>query len=48
MSAVSSSEIRQEFAKSKVGLVGIGILASLIILSAVAVITIPIDQYQYG
>ena len=47
MSAVSSSEIRQEFAKSKVGLVGIGILASLIILSAVAVITIPIDTFKH-
>ena len=46
MSAVSSSEIRQEFAKSKVGLVGIGILASLIILSVIAAVTIPIDTFK--
>ena len=46
MSNVSSSEIRREFAKSKVGLIGIGILASLVILSVVAVITIPIDTFK--
>lgn len=46
MSSVSSSEIRQEFTKSKVGLIGIGILTSLIILSIVAVITIPIDTFK--
>jgi len=46
MSSVSPSEIKQEFAKSKVGLIGIGILASLVILSAVAAITIPIDTFK--
>ena len=46
MSNVSSSEIIQEFTKSKVGLIGIGILTSLIILSIVAVITIPIDTFK--
>nr|AIF20948.1 binding-protein-dependent transporter inner membrane protein (ABC.PE.P1) [uncultured marine thaumarchaeote KM3_97_A02] len=46
MSSVSSSEIRQEFAKSKVGLIGIGILASLVILSVVAAVTIPIDTFK--
>jgi len=46
MSNVSSSEIRREFAKSKAGLVGIGILASLVILSVVAAVTIPIDTFK--
>ena len=46
MSNVSSSEIRKEFIKSKVGLAGIGILACLIILSAVSAITIPIDTFK--
>ena len=46
MSNVSSSEIIQEFTKSKVGLIGVGILTSLIILSIVAVITIPIDTFK--
>ena len=46
MSNVSSSEIRREFAKSKVGLIGIGILASLIILSVIAAVTIPIDTFK--
>ena len=46
MSSVSPSEIKQEFAKSKVGLIGIGILASLVILSVVAAITIPIDTFK--
>ena len=43
MSAVSSSEIKREFVRSKIGLIGIGILGSLVILSLVAIITIPID-----
>jgi len=46
MSNVSSSEIKREFVKSKIGLVGIGILASLIILSMIAIITIPIDTFK--
>ena len=46
MSSVSSSEIKREFVKSKIGLIGIGILASLIILSMIAVITIPIDTFK--
>ena len=37
MSSISAPEIRKEFTKSKVGLTGIGILACLIILSAVSV-----------
>jgi len=46
MSSVSSSEIKREFVKSKIGLIGIGILASLIILSMIAIITIPIDTFK--
>jgi len=46
VSSVSSSEIKREFVKSKIGLIGIGILASLIILSMIAIITIPIDTFK--
>ena len=46
MSSVSSSEIKREFVKSKIGLIGVGILASLIILSMIAIITIPIDTFK--
>jgi len=46
MSNVSSSEIKREFVKSKIGLIGIGILAGLIILSMIAIITIPIDTFK--
>ena len=46
MNDTSSSEIKREFMKSKSGLVGIGILACLIIMSIVAVITIPIDTFK--
>ena len=46
MSTVSSSEIKREFVKSKIGLIGIGILASLVILSVLAAITIPIDTFK--
>ena len=46
MSAVSSSEIKREFVRSKIGLIGIGILASLVILSVLAAITIPIDTFK--
>ena len=46
MSNVSSTEIKREFVKSKIGLIGIGILVSLVILSMIAVITIPIDTFK--
>ena len=46
MSNTSSSEIRHEFAKSKIGLIGIGILLSLVILSIVAAVTIPIETFK--
>ena len=46
MSSISVPDIRKEFVKSKVGIVGIGILVCLIILSAVSAITIPIDTFK--
>ena len=46
MSSISAPDIKKEFVRSKVGLVGIGILVCLIILSAVSAITIPIDTFK--
>ena len=46
MSSINSPEIRREFVKSKVGLIGIGILVSLIILSMVSAITIPVETFK--
>ncbi len=46
MSSITSTEIRQEFLKSKIGIAGIGILASLILISISAVIFIPIDTFK--
>jgi peptide/nickel transport system permease protein len=46
VSSISSPEIRKEFVKSKIGLIGVGILTSLIILSAISAITIPIDTFK--
>ena len=43
MSAISPDEIRSEFARSKIGMVGIGILAILIIVSIGSAILIPSD-----
>jgi peptide/nickel transport system permease protein len=42
----SSREIWREFSKSKIGLVGIGILVLLFVMSAVAVVTIPIESFK--
>ena len=46
MSSITSTEIRQEFLKSKIGIAGIGILSSLILISISAVIFIPIDTFK--
>ena len=46
MSSTMSLEIKQEFLKSKMGITGISILAILILVSIVAMITIPIDTFQ--
>jgi len=42
----SSKEIGREFSKNKIGLVGIGILVILFVLSAIAVVTIPIESFK--
>src|SRR5438445_11073511 len=42
----SSKEIGREFSKNKIGLVGIGILVILFVMSAVAVATIPIESLK--
>ncbi len=46
MSSITSTEIRQEFLKSKIGIAGIGILGSLILISISAAIFIPIDTFK--
>ena len=46
MSGINSSELKREFMKSKTGLIGIGILSSLVIVSLIAATTIPIDTFK--
>ena len=46
MSAISPSEIKQEFLRSKIGLAGIGILVILILVSIFAAIVIPVDTFK--
>ena len=46
MSSVSPTEIKREFMKSKIGLIGVLILLSLVILSVVAITTVPIDTFK--
>ena len=46
MSSVTSSEIKQEFIKSKIGIAGISILAILVVISAIAITTIPIETFR--
>ncbi len=46
MSSISPQEIKQEFFKSKTGITGIIILSTLIIISIVTMITIPIETFQ--
>ena len=46
MSTVPLNEIGQEFVRNKIGLVGIGILATLFIISAMAVLTIPLETLK--
>ena len=42
----SSKEVWREFSKNKIGLTGIGILAILFAMSAVAALTIPIESFK--
>ncbi len=46
MSATNPREIWGEFAQSKIGLVGIGILGGLVIISIVAAISVPVDTFK--
>jgi len=45
MSSVSPREIKEEFVRSKIGIAGIAILSTLIVLSIVAVIVIPNETF---
>ena len=46
MSTLSSGEILEEFKRSKMGLVGIGILATLVITSIVTAAVVPVETFQ--
>ncbi len=46
MSSLSSNEILDEFKRSKMGIVGIGILIGLVTISIVSVIVIPVDTFR--
>ena len=46
MSNITPHEIKQEFMKSKMGIVGITILSILIITSVIAIISIPVETFQ--
>ncbi len=46
MSAISPSEIKQEFMNSKIGIAGIIILSILILVSIVTTITIPVETFK--
>ena len=46
MSSITPQEIKQEFLKSKIGIAGITILAILVLISIVAMITIPVETFQ--
>ena len=46
MSAVSSSEIKQEFLKSRIGIAGIVILAMLVSVSIITALVIPVETFQ--
>lgn len=46
MSGAGPQDIRQEFAKSKMGIAGISILVILVSVSIVAITTIPIETFQ--
>ena len=46
MSSITPQEIKEEFLKSKIGIVGITILVILITTSIIAVITIPVETFQ--
>ena len=46
MSNITPQEIKQEFIKSKMGIVGITILSILVITSVITIISIPVETFQ--
>lgn len=46
MSNISPQEIKQEFMKSKMGVVGITILSILVTISVITIISIPVETFQ--
>jgi len=46
MSSISPDEIKREFIKSKIGMIGIGILATLITISIIAALLVPVETFQ--
>ena len=46
MSNITPHEIKQEFMKSEMGIVGIAILSILVTISVIAIISIPIETFQ--
>ena len=46
MSSLSTDEIRHEFGKSLLGITGIIIISSLVMVSVITVITIPASTFQ--
>ena len=46
MSSITSSEIKHEFLKSRMGIIGIGILAVLVTTSIVSITFIPVETFQ--
>ena len=46
MSSISPQEIKQEFLKSKMGIAGVAILGTLILISIIAIVAIPVETFQ--
>jgi len=46
MSSITPGEIKREFIKSRIGLIGIGILGTLIGISIIAVLLVPVETFQ--
>ena len=46
MNDILSSDLIKEFTKNKTGLIGIGILLTLVMISLIAAVTVPIDTFK--
>jgi len=46
LSSISPQEIKQEFLKSKMGITGVAILGTLILISIIAIVAIPVETFQ--